>query len=106
MAEINLILLPPILNTVKLSTLSALGNMFLNSEKFDISVCLTIRYHVSKGVVAYGCLLENAKNFLRVIMCITKIISHNEIYYKQRISRRGAAGHALRCDCPANVFRK
>ena len=79
-------LLPPILNRVKLSTSSALGNMLLNSEKFDISVCLTIRYHVSKGVDAYGCFLENSNNFLREIMCMIKSISHNEIYCNQHIT--------------------
>jgi len=38
MAAMSLILLPAILNTVKLSTLSALGNISRNSEKLAISV--------------------------------------------------------------------
>jgi hypothetical protein len=54
MAAINLILLPPILNTVKFSTLSALGNISLNFEKLGILLCLTIRYQTSREVAVFG----------------------------------------------------
>ncbi len=79
MAAISLILLPPILNTIKLPTLSALGNISLNSEKLAISVCLTIRYHASKDTEVFGCFLAKSNNRFRIMMSILQIVSHNEI---------------------------
>jgi len=66
-AAVNLSLLPPILNTVKLPTLSALGNIPFNFEKLVISDSLTIRYQASIEFVVLGCFLVKSSNRLRVI---------------------------------------
>lgn len=76
------ILLPPILKIVKLLTLSALGKISLNFEKLFISLCLIIRYHVSKEVEVLGCFSEKSSNRFLVITCIEQMISQNEIICK------------------------
>ncbi len=69
MAAIKRALLPPILNTVKSLTLSALGKVCRSSVNELKSVCLTIRYHDSSAVEQSGCLLVNSSKRFRVITC-------------------------------------
>ena len=75
----SLILLLPMLNTIKLPTLSALRNIFLKAEKLPISLCFTIRYQASSGDEVFVCFLEKSSNRFRVIICTLIIVSHFEI---------------------------
>ena len=70
------------LNTVKLQTLSALGNISLNFEKLVILLCLTIRYHASRAVEVFGCFSAKSSSRFRVIMCMQPIVSRIEIFRK------------------------
>ena len=79
MAAINRTLLPPILKTVKLPTLSALGNVCLSSLNELNSVRFTIRYQDSSEDEQPGCFLANSSNRFRVMIFIVKKLSHIEI---------------------------
>jgi len=70
MAAIKRALLPPILKTVKLTTLSALGKACRISANELKSVRLTIRCQDSSAVEQSGCLLVNSSKRFRVMMCI------------------------------------
>ncbi len=70
MAASKRALLPPILKTVKLPTLSALGKVCRSSVNELKSVRLTIRYQDSSAVEQSGCFLANSSKRFRVMMCI------------------------------------
>jgi hypothetical protein len=70
MAAIKRALLPLILKTVKLPTLSAFGKVCLSSVNELKLVCLLIRYQDSSEAEQSGCFLANSSKRFRVMMCI------------------------------------
>jgi hypothetical protein len=72
MAAIKRALLPPILKTVKLSTISALGKVCRSSANELKSVCLTIRYQDSSAVEQSEYFSAKSSNRFRVMICIKK----------------------------------
>jgi len=70
MAAIKRALLPPILKTVKLPILSALGKVCRSSVNELKSVHLTIQYQDSSAVEQSGCVLANSSKRFRLMMCI------------------------------------
>jgi hypothetical protein len=86
MAAIKRALLPPILKTVKLLTLSALGKVCRSSANELKSVSLMIRYQDSSAAEQSGCFFANLSKRFRVIMCIRVSLSRIEIFVNKKYS--------------------
>ncbi len=63
------------LNTVKPSTLSALGKIACSSIKFEIVEWFKILYQDSRALVQFGCSFAKSTILFRVIMCINNTVS-------------------------------